>query len=115
MHTPIIHDFLGMNFSYFHLLSFVFVFGFYACTDGAKTTATTPKNLVGESAGLQVDHLNIWVEDYERAKMRLQEIGFTAIPDSLSAVHEGQGTAGRYFLFLDSYLELIFVHDQQEL
>ncbi|KOY51996.1 hypothetical protein I602_1556 [Polaribacter dokdonensis DSW-5] len=45
----------------------------------------------------------------------MTQIGFTSVPDSLSAIHEGQGTTGRYFRFLNSYLELIFVYNQKEL
>ncbi|MEP2057986.1 MAG: hypothetical protein ABJJ05_09285 [Maribacter litoralis] len=51
----------------------------------------------------------------EIAKKRLVEIGFNSVPDSLSQIHKGQGTAGKYFHFLNGYLELIFVYDQNEL
>jgi len=64
---------------------------------------------------LQVDHFNIWVKNPNKAKEKLIDIGFNAVPDSLSQVHFGQGTAGKYFNFLNSYLELIFVYDQKEL
>jgi len=67
------------------------------------------------SPDLQADHFNIWVNNPEIAKKRLNDIGFTSIPDSLSEVHLGQGTTGRYFHFLNTYLELIFVYDQDEL
>lgn len=67
------------------------------------------------SADLQVDHINIWVKDPQRAKEKLMNIGFSSVPDSLSAIHHGQGTSGRYFHFLNMYLELIFVYDQDEL
>ena len=67
------------------------------------------------SSNLKVDHLNIWVKNPNIAKERLINIGFTSVPDSLSAVHEGQGTAGKYFNFLNGYLELIFVYDKNEL
>lgn len=63
---------------------------------------------------LEVDHLNIWVENPHIAKQKLIDAGFTAEPDSLSAIHHGQGTSGRYFRFLNGYLELIFVHNQHE-
>lgn len=63
---------------------------------------------------LQLDHLNIWVKNPQKAKERLIEIGFTAVPDSMSEIHHGQGTTGRYFNFLNTYLELIFVYDQNE-
>lgn len=64
---------------------------------------------------LQVDHFNIWVENPKKAKKILTDIGFRSVPDSLSHIHKGQGTAGRYFHFLNGYLELIFVYDQNEL
>lgn len=67
------------------------------------------------STDLQLDHFNIWIKNPKKAKRRLTEIGFTSVPDSLSAIHKGQGTAGKYFRFLNSYLELIFVYDQNEL
>ena len=67
------------------------------------------------SKDLQLDHFNIWVENPMKTKKRLNEIGFTSVPDSLSQIHSGQGTAGRYFNFLNGYLELIFVYNQNEL
>ncbi|WP_157961131.1 VOC family protein [Lutibacter citreus] len=67
------------------------------------------------SSDLEVDHFNIWVTNPKKAKERLNNIGFTSVPDSLSQVHKGQGTAGRYFNFLNGYLELIFVYGQNEL
>ena len=67
------------------------------------------------STDLRVDHFNIWVKNPEKATKQLINIGFTAVPDSLSQVHKGQGTAGRYFNFLNGYLELIFVYDKNEL
>ncbi len=63
---------------------------------------------------LEVDHLNIWVEYPEKVKRLLADIGFTTVPDSSITPHHGQGTSGKYFYFLNGYLELIFVHDQQE-
>ncbi|MFD0796886.1 VOC family protein [Maribacter chungangensis] len=67
------------------------------------------------STDLQVDHFNIWVKNPKTAKKRLTDIGFTSLQDSLSPIHKRQGTAGRYFYFLNSYFELIFVYDQTEL
>lgn len=67
------------------------------------------------ASDMALDHFNIWVTHPQAAKKRLTDIGFIGIPDSLSKIHEGQGTTGRYFNFLNGYLELIFVYDQQEL
>ena len=63
---------------------------------------------------LAFDHVNIWVKNPQIAKKKLEKIGFTGIPDSLSQIHTGQGTTGRYFYFLNGYLELIFVYDEEE-
>lgn len=66
------------------------------------------------ASNLGIDHVNIWVKNPQIAKEKLQQIGFTGVPDSLCQVHEGQGTTGRYFYFLNTYLELIFVYDEAE-
>lgn len=67
-----------------------------------------------EESKLEIDHVNIWVKNPRIAKEKLEQIGFTGIPDSLSQIHKGQGTSGRYFNFLNGYLELIFIYDQNE-
>lgn len=63
---------------------------------------------------LEIDHFNIWVKNPQKTKKLLNDIGFTSIPDSLSTIHEGQGTTGKYFYFLNGYFELIFVLNQKE-
>lgn len=80
-----------------------------ACKNETKTTRE-----LKTSSALKIDHLNIWVNNPKTAKQKLIDAGFTAEPDSLSAIHYGQGTSGRYFRFLNGYLELIFIHKQQE-
>ena len=96
-----------------YILILIFIGGFSACKD--KTTEKRTNEIVEiVSSDLQVDHFNIWVKNPKKAKERLTDIGFTAVPDSLSQIHAGQGTTGRYFHFLNGYLELIFVHDQNE-
>ena len=99
-------------FSYIIIL--VLTISFSSCKNGKQENSI---NEINEdiSSDLQVDHFNIWVENPETAKEKLNEIGFNSVPDSLSEVHKGQGTAGRYFNFLNGYLELIFVYDQNEL
>ena len=82
---------------------------------GEKTEKETNEIAENAQSDLQVDHLNIWVENPMKAKEQLTKIGFTSVPDSLSSIHHGQGTSGRYFYFLNTYLELIFVYDQNEL
>jgi len=69
---------------------------------------------VNEETKLEVDHINIWLKNPKIAKEKLEQIGFVGIPDSLCKVHKGQGTTGRYFYFLNAYLELIFVYDELE-
>lgn len=90
------------------------IFGLSSCKDERKGNKT--KGIAENvSSDLQVDHFNIWVKNPKIAKERLTDIGFTSVPDSLSQIHTGQGTAGRYFHFFNGYLELIFVYDQKEL
>jgi hypothetical protein len=66
------------------------------------------------SSDLKLDHFNIWTNNPQIAKEKLIKLGFTAIPDSLSRIHYGQGTTGRYFYFLNTYLELIYVNNEEE-
>ncbi len=95
-------------------LALVLIFSLSSCKDG-KTDKKAFKISESISTDLKVDHFNIWVENPEKPKKLLNDIGFTSVPDSLSMVHSGQGTSGRYFHFLNGYLELIFVYDQNEL
>lgn len=97
-----------------YIIILVLIFGLSSCKD-EKNENTTDKIAERVSTDLQVDHFNIWVKNPEKAQERLTRLGFTSVPDSLSQIHKGQGTAGRYFNFLNGYLELIFVYDQNEL
>lgn len=90
------------------VISFLFVL---ACGNNTKNYAKTQKD---ESPDLSLDHLNIWVNNPKVAQKRLMELGFSTVPDSLSQVHHGQGTTGKYFHFLNGYLELIYINNQQE-
>lgn len=85
-----------------------------SCDTNQNKIENNNKYSIQNSSTLEVDHLNIWVNNPTLAKQKLQEIGFTALPDSLSAIHKGQGTSGRYFNFLNGYLEFIFVYDSLE-
>lgn len=98
----------------YNITILAFLFSLSACIDN-KTDVKPYERSERLSTDLQLDHFNIWIKNPTQAKKRLTEIGFTSVPDSLSAIHEGQGTSGRYFRFLNSYLELIFVYDQNEL
>lgn len=86
----------------------------YACGSSAEHKIADENNET-QTTNLSVDHFNIWVENPELAKSKLMEIGFRFFPDSLNTPHHGQGTAGKYSNFLNSYLELIYVNDQDEL
>jgi len=98
--------------NYFIIL--VLAFSLFSCKDG-KTHEKSNEITKIISTDLQLEHFNIWVKNPKRDKERLNNIGFTSVPDSLSEIHTGQGTTGRYFHFLNGYLELIFVYDQNEL
>ncbi|MFK8061466.1 MAG: VOC family protein [Polaribacter sp.] len=91
----------------------IFIFCLSSCKD-KKSEKDTSKIAKGVTTDLQVDHFNIWVKDPKKAKEKLNSIGFTSQPDSLSEIHKGQGTSGRYFYFFNNYLELIFVYNQEE-
>src|SRR5690606_20911339 len=97
-----------------NIIILVLILGFYSCKE-KKPPNNTNEITQNISSDLEVDHLNIWVNNPTKAKEKLIQIGFTAVPDSLSQIHKGQGTAGRYFNFLNGYLELIFVYNQNEL
>ncbi len=101
-----------MNIRHYIIIS-VLIFSLSSCKN-EKKEKRTDEITENVSSDLQVDHFNIWVKNPIIAKERLTEIGFTSVPDSLSIVHKGQGTTGRYFHFLNGYLELIFVYDQNE-
>jgi len=98
----------------YNIIILALIFSLSSCKD-KKTDVKQYETKEKISTDLQLDHFNIWIKNPKKAKKQLTEIGFTSVPDSLSAIHKGQGTAGRYFRFLNSYLELIFVYDQNEL
>ncbi|MFV9550900.1 VOC family protein [Algibacter sp. PT7-4] len=92
----------------------ILMFGLLSCkNDSIKKNSNKVTGNV--TSNLQVDHLNIWVKNPKKAKKALTDVGFTCVPDSLSQIHNGQGTAGKYFHFLNGYLELIFVNNKNEL
>lgn len=97
-----------------YLIIFVLILCFSSCKN--EKNINQPSEAINNvSSDLQVDHLNIWVKNPKEVKEKLMEIGFSAVPDSASAIHHGQGTSGRYINFFNSYLELIFVYNQDEL
>ena len=76
--------------------------------------STGCKSDIEEKELFKIDHILVWVKNPTKMKSKIEDIGFRGVPDSLSQVHKGQGTAGRYFNFLNGYLELIFVNDLDE-
>ncbi|CAL2078595.1 hypothetical protein [Tenacibaculum sp. 190524A05c] len=96
------------------IIILVLTLGFISCNNKKKTESKTGQTTSAVSTNLQVDHFNIWVKNPKTAKKKLTDIGFTSVPDSLSTIHKGQGTTGRYFYFLNNYLELIFVYNPIE-
>lgn len=102
-----------MNF-HNYIIVLVLIISLSSCKNKKNSKKTDDIN-ENVASNLQVDHLNIWVENPTKAKERLTDVGFTSVPDSLSQIHTGQGTTGRYFHFLNGYLELIFIYDQNEL
>ena len=96
-----------------YIISILFILISLSCKD-CKVDQRNGEIIKSISTDLAIDHLNIWVKDPGLAKKRLNDIGFRSVPDSLSQIHKGQGTSGRYFYFLNGYLELIFIHNQKE-
>ncbi len=97
-----------------HIIILFLFFGLISCKNQRYTNTVKDKTEKNTKADIEIDHLNIWVTNPKKAKEKLVDIGFTSVPDSLSEIHHGQGTAGRYFYFLNGYLELIFVYDYAE-
>ncbi len=90
-----------------HILTLALIFGLSSCKDGE--TNKKPNGITENiSTDLALDHFDIWVENPKNAKEELTNIGLVPVPDSLSQIHAGQDTEGRYFNFLNGYLELIF-------
>lgn len=98
---------------YNHIIVFIILSILFSCTN-SRTQVESSEETTSVSTDLKVDHVNIWVKNPQLAKNLLVDIGFTSVPDSLSKIHNGQGTSGRYFNFLNGYLELIFIHNQEE-
>jgi hypothetical protein len=62
---------------------------------------------------LEPDHLFVVVSRQAPEAVRLESAGLRLAPDPV--IHEGQGTASRFFFFENAYLELIWVEDPAEL
>jgi hypothetical protein len=59
----------------------------------------------------ELDHFFICANLHAPEAAQLDALGLTNGP---SAIHRGQGTANRCFVFNNAYLELIWVHDEAE-
>ena len=86
--------------NFYCFLILIAVFNLLSCENN-KVNHKASKTAEKTVSNLAVDHFNIWVQNPEEAKKKLTDIGFTAVPDSLSIIHTGQGTSGRYFYFLN--------------
>lgn len=98
----------------FYTTVLVLALSLSSCKNGS-TEKLNEKQTEKVATDLKLDHFNIWANNPQKAKEKLIKLGFTAVPDSLSKIHYGQGTTGRYFYFLNTYLELIYVFDEKEL
>lgn len=97
---------------YNYILLLITSFNLLSCHTNPKQNKTKARDSLAYN--LEVDHLNIWVQHPEKMKQLFLDIGFTVVPDSSTSIHHGQGTSGKYFQFLNTYLELIYVQKQQE-
>jgi len=61
---------------------------------------------------LSVNHIFIFTNDYDKAAQELIDFGFT---EGSSRVHPGQGTKNRKFNFNNFFLEILWVHDEDEI
>ena len=63
-----------------------------------------------EQATLEIDHIYVMVTPDAPEATYLQSCGLFLLDDIMH--HEGQGTASRFFMFKNMYLELAWVNDQ---
>ena len=73
--------------------------------------ASDPAGDSAKSAAAEYDHVVVFVPDDE---FRRWLSGFLTPAAALETRHEGQGTRGRYFLLLDSFIELLSLEDEAE-
>ena len=59
----------------------------------------------------KLDHILIWVDKNAPEIELFKENGFTSI---ISGSHSTQGTSGKYLFFLNFYIELLYISDQEE-
>lgn len=61
---------------------------------------------------MHIDHIFIFTDIHEEITDELMSFGLT--PND-SRIHEGQGTANRTFSFENFFLEIVWVHNEQEI
>lgn len=61
---------------------------------------------------MQIDHIFIFTEEPDAAAEELLAFGLT---EGSSRVHKGQGTSNRKFYFENFFLEILWVHDAEEI
>lgn len=61
-----------------------------------------------------LDHFVVFTNQQDSLINLFETEGFTILPDSLSAIHKGQGTKGRVIYFLNTYFEFLHVYDSSE-
>lgn len=61
---------------------------------------------------MKIDHIFIFTNDQDKIASKLVSFGLT---EGSSRIHEGQGTSNRTFVFDNFYLEILWVHNKQEI
>ncbi|MCA4898453.1 MAG: VOC family protein [Bacteroidota bacterium] len=61
---------------------------------------------------MQIDHIFIFTNDHGKVADQLVSFGFT---EGSSRIHKGQGTTNRKFYFENFFLEILWVHDEDEI
>jgi len=61
---------------------------------------------------MSVNHIFIFTDDYDKAAQEIIDFGFT---EGSNRVHPGQGTQNRKFNFNNFFLEILWVHDKNEI
>ncbi|MCP9765633.1 VOC family protein [Lacihabitans soyangensis] len=64
------------------------------------------------SSKMDIDHIFIFTDDNGKIANELVQFGFT---EGSSRVHVGQGTTNRKFYFDNFFLEILWVHNEEEL
>lgn len=79
--------------------------------DGIEGHPALTYTLLGGDMPFELDHVFVCANVDAPESTQFVALGLT---DGRSAVHPGQGTANRCFVFHNAYFELIWVHDEAE-